>query len=190
MLFSPPQIALRAQNRSEAVFRPDLPPSKSLRRAAHPSAVARPSPEGWTGVRPTGQGSPPGARAQTGANKRSRRPAPAGSRGRAPWRGFGGGALQGARPRCDSTGHVSRSVLNRLCGAVRFCFSCCVAACPPHIPVGQQKPAPGIEQVVLPLLLPPPGGCLVWRSCIWSSTRHDPVPHVPLGVRRGVIRGA
>ena len=162
---------------------------RALGFVAHPYAVARPSPEGWTGVRYAGLGNPPGARALTESDKRSRRPAPAWSRARKPWRGFGGGALQGAGPQGDSTGHVSRSVLNRLCGAVRFCFSCCVAACPPHIPVGQQKPAPGIEQVVLPLLLPPPGGCLVWRSCIWSSTRHDPLPHMPLGVRRGVIRG-
>ncbi len=162
---------------------------RALGFVAHPYAVARPSPEGWTGVRYAGLGNPPGARALTESDKRSRRPAPAWSRARKPWRGFGGGALQRARPRCHGTGHVSRSVLNRLCGAVRFCFSCCLAACPPDIPVGQQKPAPGIEQVVLPLLLPPPGGCLVWRSCIWSSTRHDPLPHMPLGVRRGVIRG-
>ena len=58
---TPAWMALRAQNRSEAVVRPYLPLSTSLRRAAHPSAVARPSQEGWTGERPTGQGSPPGA---------------------------------------------------------------------------------------------------------------------------------
>ena len=90
---------------------------------------------------------------------------------------------------CCDTGQESRSVLNRLCGAVRFCSSCCLAACPPDIPVGQQKPAPGIEQVVLPLLPPPLEGCLVWRSCIWSSTRRGSVGHMLLGDLYGPHRG-
>ena len=38
---------------------------------AHPYAVARPSQEGWTGVRCAGLGNPPGARALTESDKRS-----------------------------------------------------------------------------------------------------------------------
>ena len=105
---------------------------------AHPYAVARPSQEGWTGVRCAGLGNPPGARALTESDKRSRRPAPAWSRGRNPWPGSGGGALQdaGAVKHVPDriTGQESRSVLNRLCGAVSFCATCFAAGCPPDIP--------------------------------------------------------
>ena len=42
---------------------PDFPRAPGF--VAHPYAVARPSPEGWTGVRYAGLGNPPGARALT-----------------------------------------------------------------------------------------------------------------------------